>query len=184
MTAPEPVPEDAAAGPVADDYEPVADHQLEHQTERRLASEIYGLIVASSVLAAGAEDDNIVRVAVSVLVTLVVYWLAETYAHAMALRHVRAQSIDWAQTRLDLRLSFPLVSASFVPLVTVILAAAFGASVSTAQTVGLTCATILLFTSGLVAGRRRNLTGFRLIFGAVVAASFGVVLIALKTGLH
>jgi hypothetical protein len=163
--------------------DPVAS-EVGHETERRLASGIYGLIVASSVLAAGVDDDSIGHVAVSVLVTLVVYWLAETYAHAMAARHVRGERVDWTHTRRDLRTGWPLVSASFTPLISVVFAAVLGASVGTAQTVGLICATVLLFSSGWVAGRRRGLTGVRLLPGAVVAASFGVALIALKTALH
>jgi hypothetical protein len=77
-----------------------------------------------------------------------------------------------------------LVSASFTPLVAVVIAAALGANVSTAKTIGLTWATLLLFSSGWVSGRRGGLTGARLLIGAVIAASFGVALIALKTSLH
>lgn len=149
-----------------------------------MASEIYGLIVASSVLAAGADDDDIVHVALSVLVTLVVYWLAETYAHMMAVRHVRGKRTSWPQARSDLRNGWPLVSASFTPLLAVVAAAILGADVSTAQTVGMICASALLFGSGFIAGRRRGLTGIRLVLAALVAASFGIVLIGLKSALH
>jgi len=155
-----------------------------HTTEARLASEIYGLIVASSVLAAGAEDDDIAHVALSVLITLVVYWLAETYAHIMAAQHVRGERLQWAQTRHDLRNGWPLVSASFVPLLAVVISAGLGAGVGRAQTVGLICATVLLFVSGFAAGRRRGLTGFQQILAALIAAGFGVALIGLKSALH
>jgi hypothetical protein len=176
MSADEPDPVDPADGSTGIGTEP--------QTERRLASEIYGLIVASSVLAAGADDDDIAHVSLSVLVTLVVYWLAETYAHVMALRHVRGRRIGWAEARHDLRTGWPLVSASFVPLIAVVIAALLGTSVGTAQTVGLTCATLLLFSSGWIAGRRGGLTGWQRLLGATIAAGFGVALIALKTALH
>lgn len=176
MSAHEPASADPIEVPPATKPEP--------ETERRLASEIYGLIVASSVLAASAGDDDIAHVSLSVLVTLVVYWLAETYAHIMAIQHVRGQQIGWAWARHDLRTGWPLVSASFTPLVAVVIAAALGVNVSTAKTIGLTWATLLLFSSGWVSGRRRGLTGARLLIGAVIAASFGVALIALKTSLH
>jgi hypothetical protein len=153
-------------------------------TERRMASEIYGLIIASSVLAAGADDDNILQVALSVLVTLVVYWLAEVYAHIMAARHVRGRVLHWSDAGRELRSGWPLVSASFVPLLVVVAAAVFGAGVSTAQTAGMLCATLLLLGSGWIAARRNDLTGFRLVLAALLAAGLGIALIGLKTILH
>jgi hypothetical protein len=69
-------------------------------------------------------------------------------------------------------------------LIAVGLAAILGASVSTAQTVGLLCATVLLFSSGWIAGRRGGLTGLRLLLGALTAAAFGAALIGLKASLH
>jgi hypothetical protein len=165
-----------------------ADHSPEsgdkdHAAEQRLASEIYGLIIASSVLAAGTDDHNILHVALSVFVTLVVYWLAETYAHVIAAHHVRGQKIWW-HTRRELRAGWPLVSASFIPLVTVIVAALFGATVDTAQTVGMVATTALLFAAGWIAARRNDLAGFRPVLAAALAAGLGVVLIGLKTALH
>jgi hypothetical protein len=176
MSADEPVPGDPVEAPPAVRSEPEA--------ERRLASGIYGLIVASSVLAASAGNEDIAHVSLSVLVTLVVYWLAETYARIMAAQHVRGQQLGWARAGHDLRAGWPMVSASFTPLVAVVIAAALGVNVSTAKTIGLAWATILLFSSGWVSGRRRGMTGARLLLGAVIAASFGVALIALKTSLH
>jgi hypothetical protein len=170
VTSEEPVPDDTPA--------------LPHETERRLASEIYGLIVASSVLAAGSDDTDIVHVAVSVLVTLIVYWLAETYAHVMAMHHVRGQRPRWSDARHDLRTAWPLVSASFVPLIAVVGAATLGASVSTAQTVGMLFATALLFSSGWIAGRRSGLGGLQRLGAALTAAGFGIALIGLKSALH
>jgi hypothetical protein len=102
----------------------------------------------------------------------------------MAARHVRGQPLPWAQTRRDLRDGWPLVSASFTPLIAVVAAALVGASIDTAQTVGLICASVLLLGSGFVAGRRAGLTGFRLVLAALTAASFGVVLIGLKSAIH
>ncbi len=49
------------------------------------AAGIYGLILCAAVMAA-AGTDTIAHVAVSLLVTLVVYWLAERYAEILAER--------------------------------------------------------------------------------------------------
>jgi hypothetical protein len=148
-----------------------------------MASEIYGLIIASSVLAASADDDDIVHVSLSVLVTLVVYWLAESYAHVMALMHARAAGTMALAVR-ELRSGWPLVSASFIPLLAVVTSAVLGQQVRTAQTVGMICSTVLLFGSGWIAGRSSGLTGIRRLLAALIAAGFGLALIGLKAALH
>ena len=149
-----------------------------------MASEIYGLIIASSVLAAGADDDNIAHVALSVLVTLVIYWLAEVYSHVLAAQRVRGKRIDWSHAAGELRTGWPLVSASFIPLLAVVVTAILGFGVSTAQTIGMICATVLLFGSGFMAARRSGLTGVKPLLAALVAAALGAALIGLKTTLH
>lgn len=148
-----------------------------------MASEIYGLIIASSVLAAIADDDDIVLVSTSVLVTLVVYWLAESYAHVMALLYSRGSGTAALVVR-ELRSGWPLVSVSFIPLLAVVASAALGQQVRTAQTVGMICSIALLFGSGWIAGRSSGLTGVRLLLAALIAAGFGVALIGLKAALH
>jgi hypothetical protein len=149
-----------------------------------MASEIYGLIVASSVLAAGTHDEDVLHVAFAVLITLVVYWLAETFAHVMAAGNVRGHRLSWAHNRHELAAGWPLVSASFTPLIVVVVAAVLGADVNAAQIAGLICATVLLFISGWFAGRRIGLAGFRRLLAGVVAASFGLALIGLKAALY
>jgi hypothetical protein len=162
----------------------VATESSTETTEIRIASAIYGLIVASSVLAAGASDEDIEHVALSVVTTLVIYWLAEKYSHLMAVQHVRGQPLRWAKVRHDLRNGWPLVSASFTPLIVVVVATISGVGVNEAQTLGLICATVLLFASGYVAGRRSGWTGIQRILGALIAAGFGLALIVLKSALH
>jgi hypothetical protein len=159
-------------------------HDTAPASESRMASEIYGLIVASSVLAAGTQDDDVLHVALAVLITLVVYWLAETYAHVMAASHVRGRRLSWARGRHDLQAGWPLVSASFTPLIVVVVTAVLGADINTAQVAGLICATVLLFISGWIAGQHAGATGLRRLLAALVAASFGLILIGLKAALH
>ena len=51
---------------------------------RRRSAGIYGTIVASAVLAAGGAKLGTVPLAVTVLVTLLVYWAAEAYAELLS----------------------------------------------------------------------------------------------------
>src|ERR687898_796294 len=63
------------------------EHEATEEVER-LAASIYGTIVASSVLAASASNLSIGETCLAVIVTVLVYWLAETYAASLAARTV------------------------------------------------------------------------------------------------
>ena len=84
--------------------------------ERGVASAIYGLVVCSATLAAASASGELSFVAVSVLVTVVVYWLAESYAHALARHAVEQEPLGWSGTLATLSQGWPMVSASFIPL--------------------------------------------------------------------
>jgi hypothetical protein len=68
-------------------------------------------------------------VAVSVLVTVLVYWVAESYAHALARRAVTQTQLGWSGTRAILSQGWPMVSASYIPLAALLVMGALGASV-------------------------------------------------------
>lgn len=84
--------------------------------ERGVTSAIYGLVVCSSTLAAAAVSGRLSFVAVSVLVTVAVYWLAESYAHALARHAVKQMPLGWSDIRAIVSQGWPMVSASFIPL--------------------------------------------------------------------
>ena len=73
-----------------------------------------------------------------------------------------------------------MVSASFLPLVALVLARLAGASALTAANVGLVAAVILLTVHGWLAGRAAQLRGWRLLFATSIAAALGIVMILLK----
>ena len=93
-------------------------------TERRATSSprsgplrdaIYGIIVSSAVMAS-AHGQSVVALAVAVLVTLLIYWAAERFAHVMGERIVHTPELTASQLRRHLGTGWELVSASFLPL--------------------------------------------------------------------
>ena len=60
--------------------------------ERATANAIYGIIVSSAVMAS-ANEQTVVELAVAVLVTLVIYWAAERFAHVMSQRIVHSPEL-------------------------------------------------------------------------------------------
>jgi hypothetical protein len=73
-----------------------------------------------------------------------------------------------------------MVTASYLPLLAVVLAGLAGASALTAANVGLVVAVVLLTVHGWLAGRAAQLQGWKLLQATSVAAALGLVMILLK----
>lgn len=147
---------------------------------RRRASGIYGTIVVAATIATGGHFLHTWALAVSVVVTLLVYWLAEQYAEILG-EHTHAGRLpDLARVRASLANSWPLVTASYVPVVVLVLARVVGASPGNAAQIGLIATTLLLVVHGHAAGRAAGLTGLRLLAVTAAAAVLGAGMIALK----
>ncbi len=159
-----------------DDAPPPAIHR---SAARRRSAGIYGTI-ASAVLAAGGAHLRTVQLAVAVVVTLLVYWAAEGYAELLG-GHAHAGRLP---TRPDVRASlaalWPMVSASYVPLLALLVARILGADTKTAATVALVVAIALLLVQGWVGGKASQLRGLPLLAVTLLAGAFGVVMILLK----
>jgi len=100
-------------GTSADDALPPAARST---AARRRSAGIYGTIVASAVLAAGGAKLGTVPLAVTALVTLLVYWAAEAYAELLSERIHAGYLPTRGQLRASLVAIWPMVSASFIPL--------------------------------------------------------------------
>lgn len=143
------------------------------------AAGIYGLIVAASVVAAVGAHLPTVLLALAVFVTVLVYWLAEEYAHLI--EHTSAGHMpSWANTRVALKSKWPIVTASYVPVVTLLLARLFGATRTTAAVIALIVITVLLVLHGWRAGRAASLRGLPLVVMTLLAGALGLLMILLK----
>jgi hypothetical protein len=114
------------------------------------------------------------------VVTLLVYWLAEEYAEVLGEQVEGGRLPGRAYIRGALAATWPMVSASFAPLVVLVLARLAGASALTAANVGLIATLVLLTFHGWRAGRAAQLRSWHLFFATSVAAALGVVMILLK----
>ncbi len=148
-----------------------------------VAPAIYGLIVSSGVMASAGPGLPLLQVAVAVLVTVFVYWVAEQYAAVLAAR-LAGRASSARQIRASLREGWPMVEASYAPLLVLLLAWLFGASRAVAVLSALAFTTVLLFAFGWMAGRRGGLSGLRLLASALVGGGLGLVMIVLKVALH
>jgi hypothetical protein len=147
-----------------------------------MAPGIYGTVISASVLAAVDETEPIWTVVVTVMVTVLVYWLAERYSVLLAV-HMRGSGATVAASRV-LRQGWRMVEASYTPVLVLVLAWALGASVAAAITASLYYTTGLLIALGWLAGRRNGQTGWALIRTMAFVGALGVIIVTLKLTLH
>ena len=144
------------------------------------AAGIYGAIITAAIVDTAGDRMPTDALIIAVVVTLLVYWLAEEYAELLG-EHVGGGRLPtWSQVRAGLVSTWPMVSASFAPLLAVVLATLAGASALTAANVGLVAAMVLLTIHGWLAGRAAQLQGWKLLVATLLAAGLGLVMILLK----
>jgi hypothetical protein len=147
---------------------------------RRRAAGIYGAIITAAILDTAGGHVSTAALVVSVVVTLLVYWIAEEYAEVLGEQAAAGHLPNRASIQGALMSTWPMVTASYLPLLAVVLAAVAGASELTAANVGLVVAVVLLTVHGWLAGRAAQLQGRKLLVATSVAAGLGLVMILLK----
>ena len=161
-----------------------ASHDHAADLHRRRASHLYGLIVSGAVLASASDEFRLSRIAVVLVVTLLVYWAAETYVHWIAMRALVQRDLTSGERRRIVHDGWPLVAASGVPLLFLGLEALVGMETSVALDLTLAVNAVLLFIIGWQMGEEGRLEGGRRVLSAVVTGLLGITLIALKALLH
>jgi len=158
----------------------VSDQPAAENRGRRRAAGIYGAIITAAILDTAGGHLPTAAVVVAVVVTLLVYWLAEEYAEILGQQAEHGHLPSWAAIRGPLVARWPMVSASFLPLLALLLARLAGASAGGAANIGLVAAIVLLTFHGWSAGRAAQLHGRPLMVATSVALALGLVMILLK----
>jgi hypothetical protein len=151
--------------------------------EAKTANGIYGVIVGSGVMAADS-GTSVTQLAVAVVVTLLVYWAAERYAHVVARRIKLGRKQTGRELRRELSDGWELVTASYLPLLVLVTASVLGADLTGAVISALVFSTALLSLSGWRVGVEANLGIAQRTLSATIAGAFGVVMILLQSFLH
>lgn len=147
---------------------------------RRHAAGIYGAVITAAIIAAVGGKVPTSALVVSVVVTLMVYWLAEEYAELLGEQVHGGKVPTGVHIREALAETWPMVSASAAPLLALVVARLAGASVSVAANVGLSVAIAVLVIHGWLAARSAQLRGWQRLLATSVAAALGLVMILLK----
>jgi hypothetical protein len=151
--------------------------------ESKIANGIYGVIVGTGVMAADS-GTSVTQLAIAVVVTLLVYWAAERYAHVVARRIKLGRRQTGRELRRELSAGWELVTASYLPLMVLVTASLLGADLTGAVVSALVFSTALLSLSGWRVGGEANLGLAQRCVSAAIAGAFGVVMILLQSFLH
>jgi hypothetical protein len=149
---------------------------------RQAPAAIYGTIISASVLAAAGEAEAL-PIALGVFFTLLVYWLAERWSQLLG-EHLSGEPFDWAHARHVFVRGWPLVQASYGPMLVLLIARLLGASVQLAINLALLWTIATLIVLGALAGSRSRLPTLGVIGSAVFNGLLGLLLIFLKSLLH
>ena len=147
---------------------------------RHRAASIYGAIITAAIIAASGGELPTNALVTAVVVTLLVYWVAEEYAEVIGEQAEGGRLPTWASIRGMLAATWPMISTSYAPLLALVLARLAGASALTAANVGLGVAIAVLTFHGWSAARAAQLHGRQLFLSTSVAAALGIVMVLLK----
>jgi hypothetical protein len=155
-------------------------------TAGSLTEAIYGLILATSVIAVSREYDatNAGRIGVTVLVTGIVFWLAHVYARVLAGTVTRKRMLNRAEVRDVFRHDWPLVEVT-VPLVLILALGALDIVPDRAAILAATLAALVeLAATGSYAARAAGAGVSGTIVSALIAVSLGGAVVLLKALVH
>ncbi|HET6600626.1 MAG TPA: hypothetical protein VFG57_01585, partial [Gaiella sp.] len=148
----------------------------------RLGGFIYGTIVVLSVLVAGsrAYPDDAGRIAVLVVVTSTVFWLAHVYAHVVADSIRREKHISLADLRRMARREGAIVEATLPPVVALLLGAFGVLSTHAAVWLAFALGLAVLAIEGVVVARVERFGALGTMVMVAANLTLGLALVVLK----
>jgi hypothetical protein len=156
------------------------------RTAGSVTEAIYGLILATSVIAVSREyeSSNAGFVGVTVLVTGIVFWLAHVYARVLATSVTHHRLPSRSELRELLRHDWPLVEAT-LPLVLILALGVFDAVPDKAAILAAMLAALVeLAAAGAYAARMRGSRVTGAVVSAAVAVALGGAVVVLKVFVH
>ena len=156
------------------------------RTAGSVTEAIYGLILATSVIAVSREyeSSNAGVVGITVLVTGVVFWLAHVYARVLASSVTHHRMLSRSEVRDVLRHDWPLVEAT-VPLVLILGLGALDVVPDNASIVAAMIAALVeLAAAGAYAARMRGSRLRGAVVSAAIAVALGGAVVMLKVLVH
>jgi hypothetical protein len=148
----------------------------------RLAGFIYGTLVALAMIVAGVKvyPGSPGRIAVFVVLTSFVLWLAHVYAHTVGLSVSHRSRLELAELRHIARREGSIVEAALPPIVPLLLGAVGLLSTDTAVWTAIGIGLVVLALEGAAFARIQRLGPLRTVVAVAANVGVGLLLVAAK----
>ena len=143
---------------------------------------IYGTIVVLATVVAGAKAyrEHVGHVALLVLITTVVFWLAHVYAHALAHSAAEDEHLSWSALKEIARRESSIIEAAIFPIGALLLGHWGVVSERTAVWLAVACGLGALVVQGFAFARTERLGRLATLLIVTVNLGLGLTLVGLK----
>jgi len=146
---------------------------------------VYGTIVVATLLAAeSAQNETYGKTIGAVVLAMLTYWLAVSYAHYSGERIERQERFEYEGLGRTALSEVTMLIGAVPELLAVLVVWALGDSLALAIRVGVIVAAVTIVVTELVTGIRADLRGRELVRQTLIGAVFGVLIIVLRLLLH
>lgn len=150
-----------------------------------LSAAIYGTMTVGALLAAeSAIEETYFKTVLSVVLTLIIYWFAHSYAEFASERLKDREPLRLGVLGRIMVLQVPILFGAAIPLVAVLVLWVADASLSTAVTAAVWTSAVVVMLIEVLAGLRAKRTGRELVFQTAFGALLGLLIIVLRLTLH
>jgi hypothetical protein len=146
---------------------------------------VYGTVTVGALLAAeSAQRETYLETVAAVLLALLMFWLAHTYAEFTARRLTGTERLTISALSRALTHESPILLGAAGPLLAVLASWLVGAPLTSAVTAAIWAAVAMTLLIEVIAALRARRTGFDLVLETGIGLVLGGIVIAIKLVLH
>ena len=150
-----------------------------------VARVVYGTVTVGTLLAAeSAERETYAETLASVLIALVVYWMAHSYAEVTARRIEEGGRLTGGALASSMRHEVWILIGAAVPVLPLVIWWIAGGRLTIAVDAAIWTSAGMIVVYEVIAGVRAELTGGEMLRQIALGATLGLLVIAVKLVLH
>jgi hypothetical protein len=146
---------------------------------------VYGTILVATLLAAESpKRETFAKTVAAVAISMIVYWLSASYAELTGQRLREEDPFEAAAFARAATHELPVIAGALGPLLALLVCWGAGATLSTAVTVAIWTAVVIIVATEVGLGVRAELTGRQLVVQTGMGVLLGLLVLALRVLLH